>query len=72
VKKGQNGRISLRRLKPIVGCNASKRRRIIKYIKVKKVKVTLVQAPRLSTGRTAHRGSRGIAVLFHDHGTRKR
>jgi hypothetical protein len=27
VKKEQNGRISLRRLKPIVGCNASKRRR---------------------------------------------
>jgi len=26
-KKGQNGRKSLRRLKPIVGCNASKRRR---------------------------------------------
>jgi hypothetical protein len=31
-----------------------------------KVKVTLVQAPRLYTGRTAHRGSRGIALLFHD------
>ena len=39
-------------------------------IKVK-VKVTLVQALRLCTGRTAHRGSRGIALLFHDHGTRK-
>jgi len=26
-KKGRNGRKSLRRLKPIVGCNASKRRR---------------------------------------------
>jgi hypothetical protein len=39
-------------------------------IKVKvKVKVTLVQALRLCTGRTAHRGSRGIAVPFHDHGT---
>jgi len=35
-----------------------------------KVKVTLVQALRLCTGRTAHRGSRGIAV-FHDHGTRR-
>ena len=34
-----------------------------------KVKVTLVQALRLCTGRTAHRGSRGIALLFHDHGT---
>jgi len=37
---------------------------------VLKVKVTLVQALRLCTGRTAHRGSRGIALLFHDHGTR--
>ena len=31
-----------------------------------KVKVNLVQALRLCTGRTAHRGSRGIALLFHD------
>jgi len=37
----------------------------------KKVKVTLVQALRLGTGCTAHRGSRGIALLFHDHGTRR-
>ena len=29
------------------------------------VKCTLVQALRLCTGRTAHRGSRGIALLFH-------
>ena len=35
----------------------------------KKVKCTLVQALRLCTGRTAHRGSRGIALFFHDHGT---
>jgi hypothetical protein len=35
-------------------------------------KCTIVQALRLCTGRTAHRGSRGIAVLFHDHGTRRR
>ena len=35
-----------------------------------KVKCTLVQALKLCTGRTAHRGSRGIALLFHDHGTR--
>ena len=27
MKKGQNGRKSMRRLKPTVGCNASKRRR---------------------------------------------
>ena len=36
-----------------------------------KVKCTLVQAPRIGTGRTAHRGSRGIAVPFLDHGTRR-
>ena len=36
-----------------------------------KVKVTLVQALRLCTGRTAHRGSRGTALQFHDHGTRR-
>ena len=37
-----------------------------------KVKVTLVQKLRLCTGRTARRGSRGIAIPFHDHGTRRR
>jgi len=37
----------------------------------KVVKCTLVQALRLCTGRKAHRGSRGIALLFHDHGTRR-
>ena len=36
-----------------------------------KVKCTLVQALRLCTGRTAHRGSRGITLPFHDHGTRR-
>ena len=36
-----------------------------------KVKCTLVQALRLCTGRTAHRGSGGVALLFHDHGTRR-
>ena len=41
------------------------------YNKKVKVKVTLVQAPRLCRGRTAHRGSRGIALPFHDHGTRR-
>jgi hypothetical protein len=40
-------------------------------VKVKKVKVTLVQALRLCTGRTAHKGIRGIALLFHDHYTRR-
>ena len=44
----------------------------IKEVMVKvKVKCPLVQALRLCTGRTAHRGSRGIALLFHDHGTRR-
>jgi len=37
----------------------------------KKVNFTLIQALKLCTGRTAHRGSRGIALLFLDHGTRK-
>jgi hypothetical protein len=36
-----------------------------------KVKCTLVQALRLCTGRTSHRGSRGIALTFHDHSTRR-
>jgi len=31
-----------------------------------KVKCTLVQALRLCTGRTAHRGSKRVALLFHD------
>ena len=35
------------------------------------VKCTPVQALRPCTGRTAHRGSRGIALPFHDHGTRR-
>jgi len=38
----------------------------------KKVKVTLLQAQRFCTGRTAHWGSRGIAQPFLDHGTRRR
>jgi hypothetical protein len=40
-------------------------------LKKSKVKCTLVQALRLCTGRTAHRGSRGIALLFYEHGTRR-
>jgi len=36
-----------------------------------KVKCSLVQALRLCTGCTTHKGSRGIAVLFLDHGTRR-
>ena len=34
-------------------------------------KCTLVQALRLCTGCTAHRGSRGVALPFHDDGTRR-
>jgi hypothetical protein len=37
----------------------------------KKVKCTLLQALRLCTVRTAYRGSRGIALPFHDDGTRR-
>jgi hypothetical protein len=36
-----------------------------------KVNCTLVQALRLCRGRTVHRGSRGIALLFHDYSTRR-
>ena len=39
--------------------------------KAKKLNCTLVQALRLCTGRTAHRGNRGIALLFLGHGTRR-
>ena len=42
------------------------------FVKSKKVKCTLVQALRLCTGRTADRGSRGIALPFHDHGTKRK
>ena len=38
---------------------------------INNIKYALVQALRLCTGRTAHRGSRGIALPFHDHGTRR-
>ena len=41
-----------------------------KYVK-KKVKCTVVQTLRLCTGRTAHRGSRDIALPFLDNGTRR-
>ena len=41
-------------------------------VTVKKIMCTLVQALRLCTGRTAHRGSRDIALLFLDHSTRRR
>jgi len=41
-------------------------RKISNTLYDKNVKCTLVQALKLCTGRTAHRGSRGIALLFHD------
>jgi hypothetical protein len=40
-------------------------------VKVVKVMCTLVQALKLCTGRTAHRGSRGTALTFLDYGTRR-
>jgi len=43
----------------------------VRVYKKVKVKCTLVQALRLRTGRTAHRRSRGITLLFLDHGTRR-
>jgi len=58
-------RVGFKCLNRIVSC--------IFLVSIKKVKVkcTLVQALRLCTGRTAHRGSRNIALLFLDHGTRR-
>jgi len=45
---------------------------VVRYtLLIKKVNCTLVRALRLSTDRTAHRGSRGIALLWLDHGTRR-
>jgi len=35
------------------------------------VKCNFVQALRFCTGRKAHGGSSGIALPFHDHGTRR-
>ena len=43
----------------------------IVYDGKKKVNCALVQALRLCTGLTAHRGSRGIALHFLDYGTKK-
>jgi hypothetical protein len=37
---------------------------------MQKVKFAPVQVLRLCTGRTAHRGSRGIPLFFHVHGNR--
>ena len=45
--------------------------KVLNKIWYKKVKCTLVQALRLCTGRTAHRGSRGLALPIHDYGTKR-
>ena len=52
------------------GGKLSERFRTRRYDKIK-LKSTPVQALRLCTGHMAHRGSRGIALPFHDHGTRR-
>jgi len=44
---------------------------VLVYLSKGKVKCTLVQALRLCTGCTAHRGSKGIAALFLDRSTRR-
>jgi len=44
---------------------------VVKLLVKVKVKCILVQALRLYTGCTIQRGSRGIALLFHDHGPRR-
>ena len=51
-----------------MGIQPAARGTFLNYVKVK---CTLVQALRLCTDRTAHRGSRGIALLFLEHGTRR-
>jgi hypothetical protein len=57
VKKEQNGRKSLRRLKPTVGCNVSKRRDIHpteKYIFIIIIIIYLLTAIGLSPGGITH------------------
>jgi hypothetical protein len=51
--------------KPLYGCP------LLLSWEGKKVKRTFVQALRLCIGRTAYRGSRGIALPFLDYGTRR-
>jgi hypothetical protein len=43
---------------------------VLFLVTFKEIKCALVQALRLCTGLTTHRGSRSIALLFHDHSTR--
>jgi hypothetical protein len=51
-------------------CLSIEMQRVFCQVKVK-LKCALVQTLRICTGRTAHTGSRGIALLSHDHGTRR-
>jgi len=44
---------------------------LILYLSLKEVKCALLQALRLCAGSTAHSGSRGIALLYLEHGTRR-
>jgi hypothetical protein len=56
---------------PLSTFTVRRRRNDLFFKSLVKVKCTLVQALRLCTGRTADRGSRGIALPFLDHGTKK-
>ena len=47
-------------------CPSFRKEQLGLQCKIKKVKVILVEALRLCTGCTAQRGSRGIALPFHD------
>jgi hypothetical protein len=53
------------------GCVETQNVKMPRIVCKVKVQCTLVQALRLCTGRTANRGSSGIALPFHDHGTRR-
>jgi len=52
-------------------CGMRRLRFCCEIVQEKKAKCTLVQALRLCRGRTVHRVSRGIALLFVYHGTRR-
>jgi hypothetical protein len=66
VKKGQNGRKSLRRLKPTVGCNASKRRRIPVQVWTDTLRLQEVEAPRISR-QSAHEGGKAVSPKLWPH-----
>ena len=60
--------IHVPRLKPATDCEIILKSFITCNIKVK---CSLLQALRFCTGLTPHRGSRGTALLFLDHGARR-